>query len=276
MEVLKNMETDQCTQTSDDEYIKGGLIYCKKCNTERSYNHDGKSYRVICKCQAEQLAKEEEERINRKLKAQIENLREKSFLGKRYRNVNFKNTKTGFNKSFDIAFERAKKYCKNHREVLERGLGIFFHGDVGVGKTHLTACMVNDLSERLQRTLLTNFFEISKEIRKNFSNFQSEANYIDKLSNVDFLFIDDFGTEIVKRKGEDNFLQEKIYEIVNARYNNLKPIIFTSNYSLQELVEQRGVLQKTVDRINEMSGAIIRIDGANYREQKIKKGGFKK
>lgn len=267
-----NTPMGQCTQTKDDEYLKDGLIFCKKCNTERSVKHNGQLYRCICKCQAEKLAKEEEERINRKLKMQIESLREKSFLGKRYRNVNFDNTKTGFNKSFDIAFGRAKNYCKNHREVLERGLGIFFHGDVGVGKTHLTACMVNDLSERLQRTLLTNFFEISKEIRKTFSNYQNEAGYIDKVTSIDFLFIDDFGTEIVKRKGEDNFLQEKIFEIVNMRYNNLKPTIFTSNYSLQELVEKRGVLPKTIDRINEMCGAIIKIEGENYRKRIIEKG----
>lgn len=272
MKKVKDIQVmESSIQMRNDEYIKDGIIYCEKCDEARTLKYEGRTFRVVCKCEREKIEKEEQESLNRKIKIKIDNLKSQSLLGRRYENTTFENTKTGFNKSFDIAFKRTKKYCENYKVVLDRGLGIFLHGASGIGKTHLQACMVNELSNKLQETLLTNFFEISKEIRKTFSNYQNEASFIDKLTNIDFLFIDDFGTEAVKRKGEDNFLQEKIFEIINLRYNNLKPIIFSSNYSLQELITKQGFLQKTIDRIFEMSGAIIEIEGKSFR---MKAGGF--
>ena len=86
-----------------------------------------------------------------------------------------------------------------------------------------------------------------------------------KLAEVEFLFIDDFGTEKVSKGNEDLWLQGKVYDIINSRYVNNKPTIFTSNYSLRELVESRGVADKTVDRIMEMT-EIMKLEGVSYRK----------
>ena len=96
----------------------------------------------------------------------------------------------------------------------------------------------------------------------------NEIDLINKIANVDFLFIDDLGTEKVTKDGEDTWLQDKIFEVINKRYNNMKPTIFTSNYSLQELVQDRGLLDKTVDRILEMSTAIIKVEGRSNRAKR--------
>ena len=48
----------------------------------------------------------------------------------------------------------------------------------------------------------------------------------------------------------------------------MKPTIFTSNYSLQELVQDRGLLDKTVDRILEMSTAILKVEGRSNRAKR--------
>ena len=87
---------------------------------------------------------------------------------------------------------------------------------------------------------------------------------MNKLANIDFLFIDDFGTELVTKDGEDLWLQEKIFEVINKRYNNNKPIIFTSNYSLVEMIKDRGIAEKTVDRISEMCET-MKLEGKSYR-----------
>lgn len=257
------------------EYLKDGLIYCNNCNSPRSLLFEGKLYRCSCDCEIKAEEAKQQEAINFHKALKIKELKEESLLGKRYYNATFENTITGKNKSFDIAFKRTKKYCENYKEILEKGLGMYIHGAPGVGKTHLTACMVNELSNQLQECLLTNFSEISRQIRETYNdNNKSEIFYIDKITSIDFLFIDDLGTEAVRRKGEDNFLQEKIFEILNIRYNNLKPTIFSSNYSLQELIEIQGFIQKTVDRIYEMSGAIIKIEGESYRTKRIKQSAF--
>lgn len=253
----------------DDEYMKEDIIYCKKCDTPRTtivelFNNK-RIVRCICKCQKEERDRkaELEKEIEKQMK--IAKLQEASFLSERYKDVTFDNCITGENESFDIAYNRCKKYCENSNEILKNGYGIYLWGDKGTGKTHLTGCMANELMKQYKQVLFTSFFEISKIIRSTFKGNGSEADTINKIANVDFLFIDDLGTEKVTKDGEDTWLQEKIFEIINKRYNNMKPTIFTSNYSLQQLVQERGLLDKTVDRILEMSTAIIKVEGRSNR-----------
>ena len=113
--------------------------------------------------------------------------------------------------------------------------------------------------------MFTNFFEITRELLKRNNSFNNDASFENMLAEVPFLFIDDLGTERVQKDGQDMWLQEKIYDIVNKRYNNKKPTIFSSNNSLQQLIEEKGLMQKTVDRILEMSSAIMKVEGDSYR-----------
>lgn len=257
-------------EMKEDEYLgENGFYYCKQCNTPRQCIgfFEDRKVNCLCKCQEAERKKEMALKEAERKRKQIAELLKKSLLGNRYVNARFETSETGFNPSFDEAYKRCKKFCEVAPAVLKRGYGIYMYGDKGTGKTHLTACMVNELTSHLYECLLTNFFEISREIRSTFNDRRkSEEEYIKRMANVDFLFIDDLGTELVQRNGEDNFLQEKIFEIINLRYNNNKPTIFTSNNSLNELINERGFMQKTVDRIYDMTKtAIMRIDGQSYR-----------
>ncbi len=251
----------------EDEYLKDEVIYCKKCNTPRMFVAENFRVRCLCKCQGEERDKaEQDERERERLKA-IERLQQASLIGDRYKNATFDTAITGHNATFDNAFNRCKRYCAVADKVLADGLGIYLYGDKGTGKTHLTACMANDLIRQRKQVLFTNFAEISKMIRGTFGKVsESEEAYIKQLANIDFLFIDDLGTERVQAaNGGDLWLQEKIFDVLNMRYNNRKPTIFTSNYSLPELISERGIYDKTVDRIVEMSSAILKIEGESYR-----------
>ena len=273
-EILERVTEASMRNLTDNVYEKDGILYCIKCNTPRQttiknpFTGEDNVVGCICKCQKEALEREKAEAEQRHRQAQIDALQRDSLLGERYKEVAFKNTETGVNKSFDEAFARCRKYCEAAGEVLENGYGIYIFGDKGTGKTRLTACMANDLIGQGRPVMFTNFFEISEIIRKTYSKqSESESAVISKLANIDFLFIDDLGTEKVTQGGEDNWLQGKIFEILNKRYNNKKPTIFTSNHSPRELVEERGMMDKTVDRIVEMSSAILKITGKSYRQK---------
>ncbi|MGN0805372.1 MAG: ATP-binding protein [Candidatus Coproplasma sp.] len=251
---------------ADDEYIKDDIIYCKKCNTPRMFVSEYFKVRCLCKCQSAERDKANEAEKERERIKYIEKLQTASLIGERYKNVSFANTETGHNTDFDTAFIRCKRYCEVYDKVLQDGLGIYIYGAKGTGKTHLTACMANDLMHKYKQVLFTNFFEISKMIRGTFGKAnESESDYINRIANIDFLFIDDLGTERVQTQNGDLWLQEKIFDVLNKRYNMKKPTIFTSNYSLPELINERGIMDKTVDRIAEMSNAIFEIKGASYR-----------
>ena len=265
---------DQNMQTSNREntYIENGLLHCSICKEPletiitHPFTKEDRKVNCICSCTENRLKKEEAERRNFERQQEIKKLQKNSLLGERYRNATFDNTITGENAMFDYAYKRCKGYCEVSSKVLEEGYGIYLYGDSGTGKTHLTACMVNELIKQHRPVLFTNFFEISQMIRGTFKGgLDTEQNILEKISNIDFLFIDDLGTEKVTRNGEDNWLQDKIFEILNKRYNNKLPTIFTSNYSLEALDTQRGLMEKTVDRILEMSSAIIKIEGESHR-----------
>lgn len=246
----------------EDEYCKDDTIYCKKCNTCRSVKLDTIGYcRSICDCQLVEKVKQEQLEFQQEQIRKFRELQKSTLLGKRYYTATFETTETeNKSDSFKMAYSRCKKYCENSKIVLEKGLGMFVYGKSGVGKTHLFACMVNELTRQGYSCLITNFIEICRHILN-----KDIDNYEDKLASIDFLFLDDFGTERVRKENQDLWTQEKIYDIINKRNNNCLPTLFNSNHSLISLLNDIGVMPKTIDRICEMSSAKIKIEGDNYR-----------
>ena len=248
----------------ETEYIKDNEIYCKTCHTQRTCFAISRKVRCRCKCETERIEQERAKQERAERLRYVERLKVASLLGERYKTVAFDETDIS-DPEFEKIHRRCKKYCDVADQVLKQGIGIYIWGPKGTGKTHLTACIANELMANYYTVLYTNFTEISKTIRGSFGNKrESESEFIDKLASIDFLFIDDFGTELVTKDGEDLWLQEKIFEVVNKRYNAKKPIILTSNYSLPEMLKERGLADKTVDRINEMC-EIMKLEGKSYR-----------
>ena len=235
------------------------------------------SFHVMCKCEEKQQEIEAKEREQLNKLQRVEKLKRLSLLGERYRSVTFESSRTGVNASFDKAFNRCKKYCELHEETVKSGYGIYLFGDKGVGKTHLTACMANFLLAERIPVLFTNLFEISKSVKSTFSreSSQTEQALIEKFSSIDVLFFDDLGTEIFTKNSGETWIQGLLFDLINKRYNKQKATIFSSNYSLNELTNERGIVEKTVDRIGEMtSGAVIKITGSSMRRQARNKGLF--
>ena len=266
----------------EDEFVnENAELICKICKTKRYFQCN--DFVTVVRCECKQRELEEKERQERELRvrqekmAKLKKLKELSLLGARYENATFDNLDMHRPKDFVDAVGRCKKYCENWDEIKKQGLGIYFYGDVGTGKSHLTACIGNYLLSRMVPVLFTNFLEIVKQIRKTYNDKSTtEASIISKLVDVDLLIIDDIGTERFVKNGEITDIQEKIYDLINARYVNCKPTIFSSNESLTQLVEDCGLMKKTVDRIASMSTAKIKLQGLSYRsiENKNKKALF--
>ena len=253
------------------------MLYCTKCHTRRCTVDPvpmfDKRMPVTCDCMKEEMrkAKEREEQESKLMR--LDRLRGASLLGDRYKDTTFDKTDLERPEDFIKAFHRCRKYCHIADQALEHGWGIYIYGDSGTGKTHLTACMCNELVMQYRQCLFTNFFEVSKLIQSTWNGSKDSEGVIKRICEVDFLFLDDLGTEQLTRNGEDNWLQGQVFDIINKRYNNKKPTIFSSNYSMNELITDRGMMKKTVDRIGEMSNAMIKLSGDSYR-RKLKGGVF--
>lgn len=261
----------------ENTYVgEDGLLYCTKCHTRRCTKDViepfGKRMPVTCDCMKEAERKEKEREEQAEKLRKLDKLRGASLLGDRYKDTTFDNTDLDRPEDFKKAFQRCRKYCQIADQALENGYGMYIYGDSGTGKTHLTACMCNELVSQYRQCLFTNFFEISKLIKSTWNGNADSEVVVKRICEVDFLFLDDLGTEILTKNGEDNWLQGQVFDIINKRYNNKKPTIFSSNYSMNELITERGMMKKTVDRIGEMSTAMIRLSGDSYRRKP--KGGL--
>lgn len=273
-----NQKTIPCLSDillKDDEYINAdGMICCKVCKKPRYNCWDmfGRifTFKEDCDCQKIQNAEreriEEIEREKRQREERLENIRHNSRLEKKFDAVSFEKTNLKVDTSFQQAFNICRNYCNSFDKSLDNGYGLYLFGDCGVGKSHLAACMANELmNKHLRSVVYTNFSDIDRQV-KQAMDWGGDKEAIRLFTNVDFLFIDDLGTErIVNANGQDLMLQQTIYDIINGRYVKCKPIIITSNYSLNELIEKTGIMQKTVDRIYEMATRKIEITGDSYR-----------
>ena len=256
----------------ENTYVgEDGLLYCTKCHTRRCTKEPvpmfGKRMPVTCDCMKEEERKKKEREEQEEKARRLDKLRVASLLGDRYKDTTFDNTDLNRPEDFQRAFQRCRKFCQIPDVALENGYGMYIYGESGTGKTHLTACMCNELVSQYRQCLFTNFFEIAKLIQSTWNGNTDSPNVIKRICEVDFLFIDDLGTEALTKNGEDNWLQGQVFDVINKRYNDKKPTIFSSNYSMNELISQRGMMKKTVDRIGEMSTAMIKLQGESYRRK---------
>ncbi len=145
----------------------------------------------------------------------------------------------------DKTFERfdvtthpaAKRAFDEARRFSDEMTGwLLLSGDCGGGKTHLAAAIANEaIREKLVKTMFMNVPDLLDYLREAF-NPKSEVTYDERFEmvrSVPLLVLDDLGTE-----NATTWAREKLYQIVNHRYNAQLPTVITTNQSL-DLVEPR-------------------------------------
>lgn len=253
-----------------DEYLGAdGLPYCKKCNQPRWFMVDNDfAVRGRCKCQEEIRQKQKQAELQDKRMSEFNNRKKLSLLGERYSNLMFENAT--ITKSNAIAYEKCRNYVANSEEILLNNIGLYIYGDNSSGKTYLTACLCNELVFKGHNCIYTNLALILNDIRNTFNNKNTNASeLINRLNSYDFAFIDDLGKEFIGREYNPKvatWAEEKLFEILNTRYNAKKPTIFSSNYSISELMSVLGLDKAIVERINEMSTRAIKLEGDDFRQ----------
>ena len=120
--------------------------------------------------------------------------------------------------------------------------GLYLHGNFGSGKTYLISALFNELSKKRISTEIVYFPELLRDIK---SDFDTYADRIDYLENVDLLLIDDIGAEKVTEWSRDEILGT----ILQKRMNNYKTTFFTSNLNMEELERHLRVNSYSYDEI---------------------------
>lgn len=161
----------------------------------------------------------------------INKIYKQNYIGRKFQNLNFENFNS--NSENELAIVIAKYYVnKNITSANTNGLIIM--GESGVGKTHLAASIANKLIENDKIVLMGRLITLLDMIKETFKdNTKSENELIELYSNVDMIIIDDLGTEKIS-----NWALEKLYTIIENRNENRLPIIITTRFDKQGLIER--------------------------------------
>lgn len=122
------------------------------------------------------------------------------------------------------AFRRASAFVQQFPAV-DRGL--LLYGPNGVGKTHLAVGMLKAVMRtRGARGFFFETRELLKLVRDTYNRSvaETEMDVLAPVLKADVLVLDDLGAERTS-----DWVQETLGLVVNTRYNERRPTIFTSN-----------------------------------------------
>ena len=229
-EILRNLTSTSEASTDDSSDAEEETFRCPLCHDRGWITYEaplgdprfGKAF--PCQCTVQHFEAGRRERLLRQ--ANLGSLAHLTFanLISQGRSSHPKNQAR-----FSQAVESARRYALCPEGWLVLG------GPSGCGKTHLAAAVANERLSRGEPVLFMVVPDLLDHLRATYSP-QSETVYdevFEQLRTAPFLILDDLGSE-----ASTSWAQEKLYQLINQRYNSRLPTLFTLGRSLEELEER--------------------------------------
>jgi len=141
--------------------------------------------------------------------------------------------------NLEAAYRLAFEFAKNPEGW------VVFMGDTGCGKTHLASAIVNYRYQAGQPALFVVVPEFLDHLRSTF-NPESKISYdqaFESIKKAPLLVLDDFGEQ-----STTPWAREKLYQMLNYRYNARLATVITTRYTLQNLDEiESSISSRLVD-----------------------------
>jgi len=131
--------------------------------------------------------------------------------------------------------EKTLAMCRQFANNFYPGSGnLLFVGGTGLGKTFLSACIANDLTDKGYGVAYESAPQLFAKLEKNRFNPDEESRLqADKFARSDLLIIDDLGTEMV-----GNFVTAALYSLINDRLLSGKSTIISTNLNAGEIAQR--------------------------------------
>lgn len=164
-------------------------------------------------------------------------------------------------RAFNYSYRLVREY-----PAVDRGLLLM--GPCGVGKTHLATGIIRGLVERGVPCLFHEFGALLKEIQDSYNpdSRASELKVLAPVYEAEVLVLDELGAS----KPTD-WVRDTMTQIINARYNDRKLTIFTTNYVDERRAQTGETLEERIgvrlrSRIYEMCRS-FEVEGVDYRRK---------
>ena len=185
----------------------------------------------------------------------------------RYQKCTLDNFLTYPNEELLRAVECARRFA-NEFPAVQKGLMLI--GPPGIGKTHIAVSVLRHVVGSVgARGLYYDTRALLKDIRSTYNplTHTAEMDVIRPVMEAELLVLDDLGAERLT-----DWVEETMSLIVNTRYNERRPTIFTSNY--EDIPAEEGEMNSLIvrvgfrlhSRLKEMC-EFLEYDGPDYRQQ---------
>jgi DNA replication protein DnaC len=217
----------------------GFFYHCPECGEEQEAE--------VKEQEEKRIAQENQEKINRMLR--------NAMLAPRFKDKTFDNYKA--------ESEDQKKAVRTARwflDNLDNTTGLILIGNPGTGKNHLASAIITEAIKNHNKTAL--FMETLKIVRAIKESWrrdgETESKVMEGFVLSDILVVDEIGVQF----GSET---ERMYltEIINDRYNHLKPTILIGNVDVEGLSKIIG--DRPLDRFRE-GGKLIMFGWESYRK----------
>lgn len=151
-------------------------------------------------------------------------------------------------------------------EQIRQRKGVYLYGEAGVGKTHIACALIKHLTEKGIEAKFYNAGDFLEQLREDFEKggyYEDEdgSEYLglfrETMNFPGVLVFDDLGAEKIS-----DWARERFYLIINKKYEDMIPMIFTSNVDLEIISARLG--DRVASRIVEMVQG-IRCNGEDKR-----------
>ena len=224
METSSSTEREWRTGVAEEKRVAAPCPICDGMGfvtVDVPLGHPNYGKAVVCECQQKEI---EARRLAQFYAiGQLDVLRGQIFEGFMPEGIGLTEEKQ---RNLRQAYQRCLDYARNPEGWL------LLRGGYGCGKTHLAAAIANHRLSEGEMAILVTVPDLLDFLRATFAP-DSEVSFDERLQQIktaSLLILDDFGTE-----SGTPWAQEKLFQILNYRYNSRLPTVITTNYELEEI-----------------------------------------